>query len=154
MVSTKKTTTKGSQPSRGVLHKAFQPGKDGYAYLYHWVKFAARAPVTGRGKAAIALSRSDTTVSIVDHEEPSRAMRSDTTVSIVDHNMAATGDRYLVTLDLKQPKTARSSGQFSAKMLPPGTNRKQAEAWISSKEGKAWAAGQPVALSAIAIRMI
>ncbi|MBL8515715.1 MAG: hypothetical protein JNM76_02000 [Betaproteobacteria bacterium] len=117
------------------------------------MKFTTKAPVSSRGRAALALSRSDTTVQIVDHLRASRVMLADTTVQIVDHNMAMTGGHPLVTLDLKQPKSARSAGQFSAKMLPPGTNRKQAEAWIGSKEGKTWACGDPVALSATAIRM-
>lgn len=140
-------------PSGGLLHKSLQPGNDGYAYLYHWLKFVTKPPVPAKGKAAGRLMRSDTTVAVVHHEMSSRALTPATTISIVDHSMSDSSEGDLVCLDLKAPKSVRASGQFVAHMLPAGTTRKDAEAWITSKPGKAWAGDEPTALAALAIRI-
>lgn len=150
MATKKLPERKRAGSTGGLLHKSFQPGKDGYAYLYHWVKFS-QAPSSGKGSAR--LLRSETTVAVVSHQPASRALRAKTTVAIVDSNMNQLSSPGLVCLDLKQPRSARSSGQFVAHLLPAGTTRKEAEAWINSKEGKLWAGGDPVALGATAIRM-
>jgi hypothetical protein len=132
-VAKKKIANKPAQPK--VLHEAFQPGEDGHTYLYHWVKFEGTPPPAKAGTPA------------------ARVLKPDTTVSIVDHDYLREGPFRCLSYEIKAPKAARSEGQFSMHWLPPGTSRKQAEAWGKSREGKEWAGDEPIAMGSIAMRM-
>lgn len=135
MATNSKSRKPAARSNGSLLSAPFRPGKDGVVYFYFWIKFMDRLPTAAKGASAHAALKSQAHMLIVDvdgsHQEAFAPF----------------------SFDLKQSGAKKGSGQFSVKWLPPGTPRKQAEAWIKSAEGKAWAGDYPTALSSFTIRV-
>lgn len=135
MATAKKSGTSASPVGGTLLSAPFKPGKDGIVYFYFWVKYADKLPASGKAKLSPAVLKSYTNMVIVD-------------VDGTHQNAFAP-----FAFDLKQSSGQGGKGQFAMKWLPPGTTRKDAEAWIKSTEGKQWAGDFPTALSSFSIRV-
>jgi hypothetical protein len=135
MAATKKSAKSAASVTGTLLSTPFKPGKDGIVYFYFWMKYIDK-PLP-KGKAALSPT----------------LMKAPAKMTIVDVGGDCVEEFAPFAFDVKHLKPKPGHGQFAVKWITPGSTRKQAEAWIKSADGKAWAGDFATALGTFCIRV-